>query len=90
MRHEEDFFGDQEVILVYMARRLKEALALERALDAAALEYAVVPAPYTSGILFLSHRVGAFFYVLPQDTERARAVIMEQGYKPYREPPAKI
>ena len=72
-----------------MAKRLKDALALEKVLDAVTLDYAVVPAPYTSGLLFLSQRVGAYFYVMPQDAERARAVILEHGYRPYREPPAK-
>ena len=89
MLHEPEFFGDQELVLVYVAKRLKEALALEKALDAVALDYAVVPAPYTSGILFLSHRVGAFFYVTPQNAERTRAVILERGFKPFQEPPEK-
>jgi len=90
MRREEDYFGDRELVLVFMAKRLKEALALERVLDAAAMDYAVVPAPYTSGMLFLSHRIGAYFYVLPEDSERARTLLLEQGLKPYREPRAKI
>jgi hypothetical protein len=89
MRQEPEFFGDQELILVYVAKRLKEALTVEKALDAIVLDYAVVTAPYTSGILFHSHRVGAYFYVTPQNAERARSVILEHGFKPYREPPGK-
>jgi hypothetical protein len=90
MRHELDFFGDRELVLVYVAKRLKEALALEKVLDAVALDYAVVPTPYTSGILFHSQRVGAFFYVATQSAERARGVILECGFKPFAEPREKI
>ena len=81
MRREPDFFGDQELVLVYMARRLKEALALEKVFNAELLDYAVVPAPYTTGALFRSERVGAFFYVAPQSEERARALILQAGFK---------
>ncbi|HYK88733.1 MAG TPA: hypothetical protein VE398_08185 [Acidobacteriota bacterium] len=83
MRHEPDFFGGQELVLVYVAKRLRDALALEKALDADALDYAVVPTQYTSGALFRSQRVGAFFYVIPQDGDRAREVMRARGFKPY-------
>lgn len=84
MRREPDFFGDQELALVYMARRLKEALALEKVLNAGALDYAVVPASYTTGILFRSQRVGAFFCVAPQSQDCARALILQGGFKPLK------
>ncbi len=83
MRHEADSFCEQELILVYVAKRLKEALAVESAFDAEELDYAVVPTPYTSGLLFRSHRVGAFFYVTPQVAERARVLMLERGFKPF-------
>ena len=51
MRREPDFFGDQELTLVYMARRLKHALAMEKVLDAAGLDYAVEPDTYQGGLL---------------------------------------
>ncbi len=82
MRREPDFFGDQELILIHGARRLKAALALERSLDDAALDYAVIPAPYSSGLLFYSQRVGAFFYVAAQDADRARKIVLSCGFKP--------
>jgi len=83
MRREPDFFGDQELVLVYVAKRLKEALAVEKALEADALDYAVVPTRYTGGVLFRSQRVGAFFYVPPQSAERARGLMSERGFKPF-------
>jgi hypothetical protein len=85
MRREPEFFADQELVLIYVARRLKEALAVERALDADALDYAVVPTRYTSGILFRSQRVGAFFYIAPHLAERARGLMLERGFKPFEE-----
>ena len=86
MRREPEYFGERELVLVHVARRLKEALDVERVLDAGAVDYAVEPAPYTSGILFFSQRVGAFFYVAPEDEARARALLREQGFKPYQHP----
>lgn len=83
MRREPDFFGDQELILVYMARRLRDALAVEKVFDGCDLDYHLETAPYQSGLLFLSTKWGAFFYVMPQDEERARASLLERGYKPY-------
>jgi len=85
MRREPDFFGDQELVLIHVARRLKKALALEKAFDAQALDYAVVPTPYTTGLLFRSQRIGAFFYVTPQSVERAREVVLGCGFKPFED-----
>jgi hypothetical protein len=86
MRREPDFFGDQELALIYVARRLKEALAVERVLDGGALEYAVVPSSYTSGFLFRTQRVGAFFYVTPAAEQSARALVRSNGFKPFENP----
>ena len=69
-----------------MARRLKESLSVERALDAGGVDYAVEPAYYQSGLLFRSTKIGAYFYVLPRDEERARSLLAECGYKPYEAP----
>jgi hypothetical protein len=84
MRCDPDFFNDQELSLVYMARRLKESLAVEKVLDAGDVDYAVEPAYYQSGLLFRSTKIGAYFYVLPQDEERARSLLLKGRYKPYK------
>jgi hypothetical protein len=83
VRREADFFGEQELHLVYMARRLKESLSVERALDAGGMDYTVDPAYYQSGLLFRSTKIGAYFYVLPRDEERARSILTAGGFKPY-------
>jgi len=85
MRRDPDYFHDQEMVLVYVARRLKEAKALEGLLDVGGLDYAVEPAPFGSGTLFRSQRIGAFFYVLPQSEDRARALMFQSGYIPHAE-----
>jgi hypothetical protein len=83
MRREADFFGDQELVLVYMARRLRDALAVEKVLTEYSLDYAVETGPYQSGLLFRTTKVGAFFYVAPQEEERARALLLERRFKAY-------
>jgi hypothetical protein len=83
MRREPDFFGDQDLTLVYIAKKLKRALALEEALTAAGVDYLVEPDRYTGGIIFRTERVGAFFYVLRQDEETTRHLLSENGYRPY-------
>jgi hypothetical protein len=83
MRREPEFFGEQELVLVYMAARLKHALALEAVLDQAAIDYAVVTGNFTSGILFRFTRVGAFFDVPSGFADTTRALIRQRGFKPY-------
>jgi hypothetical protein len=74
----------QELRLIYIAKRLKEALALEEILTNAGLEYDVRPDTYRGGIIFVSERIGAFFYVNTQDVDRAHAVMLEHNYKPQK------
>lgn len=86
MRKEPDHFVDVEPVLIYIARKLKEALALESLLTEAGVDYLVEPDTYTGGIVFRSERVGAFFYVAPEAVEAARQVLTANGYRPL-EPP---
>ncbi len=84
MRRAPDYFGDeQDFVLIYIAKRLKEALALESVLTERGLEYLVEADHYSGGIIFRSQRVGAFFYVTPGSESLARAIMREKGYKPF-------
>ena len=83
MRREPEFFGDVELDLVFMARRLREALKLEGFLTEASVEYLVETGVYLGGFLFKRDLTGAFFYVAPSDADQARAVISKNGMKPY-------
>ncbi|MEQ1884290.1 MAG: hypothetical protein ABL967_04460 [Bryobacteraceae bacterium] len=83
MRCEPDHFGDQVLILIYIAKKLKEALRLEQALNEADIDYVVEPDTYTGGIIFRAERVGAFFYVAPDAEAAARGILEAEGFKPY-------
>jgi hypothetical protein len=83
MKREPDHFGDQELALIYIAKRLKDALRLEQALTDAGLDYLVEPDKYLGGIIFQSERVGAFFYVAPGDEGAAKDTLTRSGFRPY-------
>ena len=85
MKQDADFFGDRDVELIYIAKRLKEALRLEGFLTEAGIDYAVEPDKYRGGVIFRSERIGAFFYVLPDAVEAARAVMDKNGFKMHAE-----
>ena len=83
MRQEPDHFGDRDLSLIYIAKKLKEALALEQLFTTAGLDYLVEPDRYSGGIIFRSERVGAFFYVAPEDEPAARQAMLDGGYRPF-------
>ncbi len=81
MKRDPDFFGDTELDLLYISKRLKDALRLEAALTESGIEYAVEADTYYGGIIFHSERVGAFFYVLPDALEAAMEVMRRHGFR---------
>lgn len=85
MRRDADFFGDRELELVYVGKRLRDALKVEKALTDAGVDYAVETETYRGGMIFVSERVGAFFYVFPEAAASARDVIGALGLKPHQE-----
>jgi hypothetical protein len=87
VKQEPEHFGEQELDLLYIAKRLKEALRLEDILTAAGLDYLVETDTYKGGIVFQSERVGAFFYVAPADTGAARETMTREGITPYQTGP---
>jgi hypothetical protein len=83
VRRDPEFFGEAELDLLYMARRLREALKLEMLLTEADLDYLVETGLYTGGFLMRRELTGAFFYVAPADLTRAREVLLTNRYRPY-------
>jgi len=81
MRREADFFEDREMDLVYIAKKLEEALRLESAFTESGVDYAVETDKYSGGVIFRSERVGAFFYVLPDAADQARRIMQEHGFR---------
>jgi hypothetical protein len=82
MRRDPEFFGEQELDLLYIGKKLKHALAVEALLEGARIDYAVETETYVGGMIFRTERVGAFLYVLPGDLERARETIRAAGFEP--------
>ena len=85
MRRDAEFFEDRELDLIYIAKKLKEALRLEGMLTESGVEYAVQTDKYSGGVLFRSERVGAFFYVLPEALEQAHEVMRKNGFRIFQE-----
>jgi hypothetical protein len=83
MKRDEEFFEDEELALLYIAKRLSEAKLLEKVLEDAGIDYLVEPDAYRGGILFPAERIGAFFYVQLLQAPSARTLIAEKGYRPY-------
>jgi hypothetical protein len=83
MKQDASFFEGKEAVLVYIAKRLRDALRLEELLAAYGLDYGVEADEYRGGIIFHTVRTGAFFYVLPESVEAAHQLMRRNGYKPY-------
>jgi hypothetical protein len=82
MRQEPDFFPhDVELVLVHIAKKLKEALAVEALFTESGLDYLVEPDTYSGGIIFRTERTGAFFYVAPENETTARNLLDRSSYK---------
>jgi hypothetical protein len=81
MRRDADFFGDREMDLIYIAKKLQDALELESAFTESGMDYAVETDNYVGGVLFRSERVGAFFYVLPEAAAAAREIMQRHGFR---------
>ena len=83
MKQDAAFFEGKEPTLVYIAKKLKDALRLEELFATAGVDYGVEADEYRGGVVFRAVRVGAFFYVLPEAVAAAHEVMLRHGYKPY-------
>jgi hypothetical protein len=83
MKQDASFFEDKEAILIYIAKKLRDALRLEGVLAEAGIDFGVETDEYSGGVLFKSLRTGAFFYVLPETVDAAHRAMLEHGFKPH-------
>jgi hypothetical protein len=83
MRQEPTYFEGKEPTLIYIAKKLKDALRLESIFTESGVDYGVEADEYRGGVIFRSVRAGAFFYVLPNAVEAAHEVMRRHGYQPY-------
>jgi hypothetical protein len=82
MKQDASFFEDKEAVLIYIAKKLRDALRLEDLLAKAGVDYGVETDEYSGGMIFRTVRTGAFFYVLPESAEQAYSVMRQNGFKP--------
>src|ERR1041385_3139822 len=61
MKQDASFFEGKDPVLIYIAKRLRDALRLEGILSSAGVDYGVEADEYKGGIIFHSVRTGAFF-----------------------------
>jgi hypothetical protein len=85
MRQEAPYFEGKDPVLIYIAKKLKDALRMEEALTAAGIDYGVEADEYRGGVVFRSARVGAFFYVLKEGVEAAHHAMLNNGFTPLLE-----
>ena len=86
MRREPEFFAEQETELVYIAKKLADALALEELLTSFDVDYIVQTSEYYSGVIFQRLRTGAFFYVDKEKVEYAKQLLEQNGRKAHEGP----
>jgi hypothetical protein len=85
MKQDAAFFEGKSPVLIYIAKKLKEALRLEDALAEAGIDYGVEADEYRGGVVFRSARVGAFFYVLPEAVQSAYGAMVRNRFTPHVE-----
>jgi hypothetical protein len=83
MKQDPSFFDGMEPALVYIAKKLRDALRLEELFTQAGVDYGVEADHYRGGVIFRSVRAGAFFYVRQETAEAAREVMRRHGYRPF-------
>jgi hypothetical protein len=87
MKQDASWFEGTEPALIYIAKKLRDALRLENIFTETGVDYGVEADEYQGGVIFRSPRTGAFFYVRPESAEAARQVMRRHGYKPLDQPP---
>ncbi len=84
MKKDAEDFGDEELDLVFVAKRLRDATRLEQILTDAGLDFAVEPEEYIGGFVFKTKRIGAFFYVRPEVVDQARSTLVANSFNPFQ------
>ena len=84
MKKDAEYFDGVEPELIFVAKRLQDAIDLEALLTASGVDYAVEPDEYPGGVIFKSMRVGAFFYIRPEFRDQALEVLLKNGYVPVK------
>jgi hypothetical protein len=86
MRQDATYFDGKDPVLVYIAKRLKDALRLEGVFNDAGIDYGVEADEYRAGVIFRTVRTGAFFYVPREGVDAAHDVMRRNRYTPFEGP----
>jgi hypothetical protein len=86
MRREPEFFKEEEIELIYIAKKLADALAVEELFTSFDVDYVVQTSEYYSGMIFQKLRTGAFFYVDREWVKYTRQLLEQNGRKAYEGP----
>ena len=87
MRQDASYFDDHDPRLIYIAKKLKESLAVELLLCENGVDYGVETDQYRGGFVFQTERTGAFFYVRSDVEVDARNLLLQHGYRPAERTP---
>ena len=82
MRRDEDFFGEQELELIHISRKLREAKTVEALLTELGIDYLVEPRTFRTTLLivFPVDRIGAHFYVPIPEAPGSRKQLAARGH----------
>jgi len=81
MKRAADWFEGREPQLIYIAKKLAEAEAIEAVLTEAGIDFGVEPDEYQGGVIFRRTRIGAFFYVMPEAAVAAMQLLRTKGFR---------
>ncbi len=81
MRRDLEFFDGEVLVLIHIAKKLKESLQVESILDGAGIDYYIEVDNYIGGVIFRTARAGAFFYLRESATAASLAVLKEKGIR---------
>ena len=81
MKRAADWFEGREPQLIYIAKKLAEAEAIEAVLTEAGIDFGVEPDEYQGGVIFRRTRIGAFFYVMPEAAVVAMQLLRTKGFR---------
>jgi len=85
LKQDAAFFEGKQPVLIFIAKKLRDALRLESLLAEAGIDFGVEADEYRGGVVFRNIRTGAFFYVLPETVEAAHQVLLANGMQPHVE-----
>jgi hypothetical protein len=86
MRREPEFFKEEQIELIYIAKKLADALAVEELLTSFDVDYIVQTSEYYSGMIFQKLRTGAFFYIDKEWVKYTKQLLEQNGRKAYAGP----